>query len=191
MEQMIYKLNLPPLEKCILDGVVDQYFKKNNDAHYIKVNPVKVFIPQILSLKNLHWNTLLIFLRKSATPGPPHTDNVDPENITTWGINWIYNGFGTMEYWDPKDYSLLERKFVMDQQDFPTFHIEPKTSPDLKYLLKPGAYLVNTSMIHRPTGFQNRYCVSLRSSTYQIPWSSVVELFDDMIIRSNINLPVT
>lgn len=190
MEQMVYKLNLPPLEECILEGVREHYFKENNEAHYIKVDPVGFFKPDILSLKNLSWNTILIFLRKSARPGPPHTDNVNPEHITTWGINWIYNGFGTMEYWDPRDYSSSERKYVLDQQDFPTFHVEPKTPPKLKYLMRPGAYLVNTSMIHRPIGFQNRYCVSLRSTTYQTPWYEIVKLFDDIIIHDKINLPV-
>jgi hypothetical protein len=69
---------------------------------------------------------------------------------------------------------------VVDKHGYSTLHAIPSMPADLKYILKPGAYLVNTSMIHRATGFQKRYCVSYRATGKSFSWGEVINVFDDL-----------
>jgi len=180
MEQMIYSLNLPQLSECILEGVDEKYFKRNNVTHYAGVNPKKIFKPEYQSIKQINWDTVLIFYRKSGDSSPTHTDLMDMTN-TTWAINWIYKGVGLMEFWELEDFEKENVQFYQDSQGYSTYRCTPTKLPRLKYFLTPGAYLVNTTKVHRATSFQDRYCVSLRSNIIHLNWNDVVDLFKDMI----------
>ena len=187
MEPMIYKLNLPQLPECILDGVEERYFKDNADPHYIGVEPDKIFKPEYLILKNFNWFKVLIFYRNFGTSCPIHTDTANTRE-TVWGINWIYKGQGLMEYWELEDFEPQNIKYYVDNLGFPTFRcFKPTKSPRLRYFLNPGAYLVNTTKVHRATSFKNRYCVSYRSTTTLISWNNIVDQFSDVIVD---NLPI-
>lgn len=188
MEQLIYKLDLPPFQECILEGIDDKLFHLNHENHYIKMNPEDVFKPEFLTFKNFKWIVVLIFLLKSNTSGPVHMDNTDPKKFTDWGINWIYKGYGIMEYWNLNNLKSEDTKYVVDRkQGPPLFHYTPTTPPDARYILKPGVYLVNASTPHRATGIQDRYCVSYRSNTRTVPWCDIIDMFKDVIINEKIN----
>lgn len=178
---MIYKLNLPQLSECILEGIAEKYLFDNNENSYAWVEPKKIFKSEYLHIKDLNWTEVLIFFKKNSKPGIPHTDNSDPNKITTWGINWIYNGIGLMEYWNFDDFPKENVKFVLDKHGYGTYHCLPAIPPRSKYILKPGAYLVNTSMVHSAIGNPGRYCVSYRTTGRSFSWGEIVNLFDDLI----------
>lgn len=178
---MIYRLNLPPLSECILENVAEQYLINDEIYRYSFCEPEKFFKSEYLTIKNLPWAEVLIFSRTEKRPGIPHTDNVDPYQLTSWGINWIHGGIGVMEYWEPNDFPPENIKFMIDKHNYHIFHYIPNRPARLKYVLKPGAYLVNTSMVHRATGFGNRHCVSYRAPGKSYTWNGVINLFDDLI----------
>jgi hypothetical protein len=183
MEPMIYKLNLPQLPECILDGVEEKYLCNDIKHHNNSVLPPNFLKSEYLTLGGFHWKEVLIFYRKDSAAPLAHTDNIDPNNITTWGINWIYKGFGLMEYWYLEDFERENVKESIYRSSSAIFHCNPTTPPRLKYLLTPGAYLVNASNAHRATGFSHRYCISYRSTTDRIPWNNIVSHFRDLIIN--------
>lgn len=182
---MIYKLNLPLLSECILDGVAERYLQPRGEQVYDQVIPYDFFKPEYLSLKNLNWTGILIFSKN--TPGFIHTDTDDPKSMTMWGINWIYNGFGIMEYWNYDNFKEEDKQYVVDEHSFPTFRFVTNHPPSLRYFMKPGAYLVNASAVHRATGINNRFCVSYRTSDVYTPWSNIIKMFDDLIDPSFIS----
>jgi hypothetical protein len=182
MEHMIYRLDLPQLSECILDGVDDEYFKDNAETHYREAKPNKIFKPEYLKIKNFNWLAVLIFYRNFGASTPVHTDTADMSN-TVWGINWIYKGPGLMEYWELDDFESENIQYFEDSLNYPTFRCIPTTPPRLRYFLKPGAYLVNTTKPHKATSFKNRYCVSYRSTTATTPWGEIVDYFSDLIIH--------
>ena len=181
MEQLIYRLNLPPLEECILDGVKEKYFNDHSNPYYISIRPQTFFKSEYLTLKNLNWEGILIFFRKHNMIGKLHTDTVDFDQ-TIWGINWIYNGCGLMEFWNMNQFEEKDIHFCIDSQGFHTYQFNESIPPNVKYFLKPGAYLVNTTGPHRATGIGNRYCISYRQGNFQPSWKDVVDLFKDLIV---------
>jgi hypothetical protein len=187
MEHMIYELNLPQLSECIVDGVDKKYFPEGNKTHYTRLNPKEIFKTEYRSLKNLPWDTVLVFYRQPGQSCPAHSDVGNMES-SAWGINWIYKGTGIMEYWDLEDFEKDKVQFYEDSLGYSTFRCIPTKPPRLKYILKPGAYLVNTTKIHRATSFQDRYCVSYRTEFLDIPWNEVINLFKDLIVDKNTNL---
>jgi hypothetical protein len=187
MEPQIYKLNLPPLEDCILDGVDEKYFNIKNAQDYIKVDPILLFKEEYLKLNNLKWDKTLIFFKSSKKPGVPHTDAVDFK-LTTWAINWIYKGFGIMDYWKLCDFESKYIKFVIDKQGYETFNCKATKPPRIRYFLRPGAYLVNTTNVHSATGLGPRFCVSYRTSIIETNWKDIVEIFKEQIVEEKISL---
>lgn len=187
MDHMIYELSLPQLSECILDNVEKKYFPRGNETHYSRLNPVDILKPQYRSLKNLPWDTLLVFYRQTGQSCPAHSD-VGNMNSTAWAINWIHRGFGIMEYWELEDFENSNVQFFQDSLGYSTYRCVPTKLPRLKYVLRPGAYLVNTTKIHRATSFQDRYCVSYRTTILDIPWNNVIDMFRDLIVDQNSKL---
>jgi hypothetical protein len=187
MEQLIYKLDLPPFQECILEGIDNKFFHLNHKNHYVIKKPEDIFKPEFLTFKNFKWIAVLIFLLKSNTSNAIHADSAYPKKFTDWGINWIYKGDGLMDYWDLDTLKNEDVKYVVDRQGDPLYHWTTAIPPQARYLLKPGAYLVNTSVPHRATGIQDRYCISYRSDIRTTPWCEIVNIFKDNIIDEKIN----
>ena len=187
---MVYKLNLPPLEDCILDGVDEKYFQRKDNFQYLKVEPKTIFKSNLLTLKNLPWHLVLIFLRKHGDQGLPHIDNTDPKNITTWGINWIYKGHGFMDYWEHEDFNSSDVDSIVDKSASSILVYNQSKPPRIRYQMLPGAYLVNTSKVHNAIGFQTRYAISYRCTVYNIPWEGIIDMFSDLIVEENIAISI-
>lgn len=190
---MIYKLNLPQMSECVLDGVEKRYLNHDTKQHtlddYIYSAPVNEFIkPEYRKLGGFNWREFLIFYRKASTAILAHTDNPDPSTITTWAINWIHKGCGIMEYWYLEDIEKENTKPSKYDATTSIFICKPTTPPRLTYLLPPGAYLVNSSNVHRATGLYERYCVSYRTNIDTIPWSNIVNHFGNLVIGEAITV---
>jgi hypothetical protein len=159
------------------------------------MKPEDIFKPEFLTFKNFNWTDVLIFLLKSNSFGPIHSDNADPKKFTDWGINWIYKGHSLMDYWDLDTLKNEDVKYSVDRpgppkeglSESPLLLWTSTIPPDARYLLKPGAYLVNTSTPHRATAIDDRYCISYRSDVRTTPWCDVVDIFKDIIINEKIN----
>lgn len=193
---MIYKLDLPPLEDCILDDAFNQYIRNNNsnitNDSYRVTRPKSFFKSEYLNLKDLPWSEVLIFLKTGGIPSVTHTDNIHPTNGTSWGVNWIYGGVNLSEYWSLDDFNKEDITFVTNGTSYYSVYHVPSTvrlpAPRLRYILKPGAYLVNTTAVHRITGFQNRYCVSYRATGKRLSWDQVTGMFSDLIVNKDLSL---
>lgn len=198
MEQLIYQLDLPDISQCVLDGVTEQYFLNNLSPYHITVNPREFFKPEYLTIMDIRWAKAFIWLRNAGVPGKIHTDRSNRSLV--WGINWIHRGYGLMEYWD---YDNFDSRSMIAEREDDSNHLVYTFKPDVPanqtYLLPPGAYLVNTVMPHRATGFQHRHCVSYRSDTWMtrfkkdkitdmttLGWSDVVGMFERLILDNDL-----
>ena len=185
---MIYKLNLPQLPECILDGVEEQYLLDKLDYYINSVLPFSFFKPEYLTLGGFNWTNVLIFYKKDSADSIAHTDNMNPNIMTNWGINWIYKGCGIMEYWYLEDFEKENVTITNFEFASAIYTCKPTTPPRLKYFLTPGAYLVNGSNAHRATGIDHRYCVSYRTDINTVSWSNIVNHFDNLVIGEAIKL---
>lgn len=198
MTPLIYQLNLPPLTDCILDQANEIHFNKTFSDHSVLLEPTQIFKTEFLKYDNIKWSKAFVFKKTNGIPGELHMDNIK-DNLV-WGINWIYGGYGLMEYWDKDDFKITENDFIR-RKKYQVFTFTPTIKPRYVYFLPPGVYLVNSTKPHRATGFQNRYCVSYRSDMWshkiekfksnkfhRIVWEDVVELFQDKIIDNDLSI---
>jgi len=182
MKQLVYKLNLPPLEECILDGTLERYFPDDNKNSYNLVKAADLFKSEYLNMGSFQFNRVLIFYTNDiTTPKTIHTDTNYPKYITEWGINWIYKNDGILEFWDFEKIEKENITYVSDKHQYSTFHYNPTTLSDITYQMPPGPYLVNASVPHRASSYRSRYCASLRSTVNTLSWDSIVYQFKDFI----------
>ena len=189
---MIYKLNVPLLSECLLDGVEAKLLKPGSWPFFKRAFPVDFFKPEYLVLNNIEWDNVLIFRKQSGVPSPLHSDTSRP-GATYWGINWIHNGDCLMEYWDLADFpeeSVFNVPGLLNKPDAVRLFMKPPGPPKLEYFLKPGAYLINATVPHRATAFGDRYCISYRPTTADTPWNEIVNKFQNLIIDYNFERPL-
>lgn len=206
MEQLIYRLNLPSLSDCLANGVKDQYFNSDlKSYHNGLINPKSFLKKEYQIINNIPLTNIMIWKRIDEIPGLPHTDMANKSLV--WAINWIENGYGLMEYWDVDEINSENIKVIhpWDEKNRPentnysVYVFETLKPAKWVYFLSPGAYLVNTTQIHRATGFKERYCVSCRSDRWinnfkhlnldqlkNIKWNSIVDIFRDKIIDTDL-----
>jgi len=192
MNDMIFKLNLPMLDECVLDNVHKDYLNNSNIPYHSGIlNSSSIFKKEYQVINDIKFTNVIIWGRKDNYPGLSHTDSGD--NTLKWAINWIHGGSGIMEYWDFDNVDGAS-KVCQEKSDYLVKLFETSKPANLVYFLTPGVYLVNTSAVHRATGFNSRYCVSLRSKNWMskfkhlplhqlstIKWINVVDIFRDKI----------
>lgn len=187
-----YQLKLPSIDKVLkksFKGFVDEDPKAFNYQYLLNVN--EIFKPKWLKYKGFTFDRALFF-RKDNHIGKIHTDipvawtDTEWEQCTPWGITWVWDGPGTMEYWEFED---LEKNYVTTgSHNLPTGQVwtfRGDTPPRKIYHQLPGnVYLVNGRMPHRATGWNARKVVSLRTleDHNMLSWSDIVELFQDVIV---------
>ena len=180
MNELVYKLDLPPLTGILTDFAKDSLFNETKDRTYRYVDPTSCVKPEWLTFNNYNWDTSLLFY-KNNTSSNIHIDGkkllTEQHNFANWGINWIHNGNCIMEYWLIEDVDVLPRT-IKDIH----YRCETNKSSYRTYQISEGAYLVNTSYPHKVTGFSNRYAFSLRDSRYSQTWDTVVNNFKNYII---------
>lgn len=184
---LVYQLNLPPAKDIFIES-----FKGFNDDDKIMNYQFRMDLNNILksewtTFKNLSWDHLLYF-KKLNTEGRIHTDiglNTKP-NDTPWGITWVFEGDGLLEYWNLENVSESEMSTGSDNNNTKGVVriYTPLATADKSYkLLCDKCYLVNGRYPHKATGFSGRKVISLRSShIFHLPWEDIVNMFEDIII---------
>lgn len=177
MEEFVYKLKLPPLSEILIDPSLILTDRIPRKAIHAK----DIVKPEWLYWNKMYWNHCVYFFRSFGLEDRSniHIDNGN-KNFTVWGINWVNNGYGTMEYWRANQIEFVEN-FVL-QDSTPILRCMT-TQPAYKtYNMYPGAYLINSTLPHRATGYNNRFVLSLRSSvSYKLSWTEVVNKFENYI----------
>ena len=185
MLEYVYKLNLPLLEEIVVPGIVETLFQPSDKFIYTTYAPTAIIKPEFLNIKGINWDyTAIHFHKTNGTVGRIHCDHHDPKNTLVAAINWIYDGVGTLDYWEFDE--LPSSVDGIDSQNAKVTYWEKTTDlpPPKKYIMPKGAYLVNASTPHFPVGWGNRHVISLRSTFLMSKtWSYVVDLFSDLIIK--------
>jgi hypothetical protein len=174
MLEFIYKLNLPTLDQILTDQGKSEFLSKRNKVFYKQYKPAGLIKPEWLTWQGFEWD-LIVFFYKDNFKGVIHSDGSN-----TWGINWIYNGWGTMEYWSVEDISM--GPVAPDDIGSPRSVCTSNNGPCKVYTTNPGVYLTNACQPHLATGYDGRYALSLRCTTKAMPWQKTVDIFRDLII---------
>lgn len=177
MLELVYKLNLPPLQSIIKEdsGVLESKKK------YCIYKSSEIIKPEWTFWNNLNFDNAVSFYRSSGNDDSSgiHTDH-HTENALPWAVNWIYGGNGTLEFWLPEQIEKREWKLnKTDNNSSAKVPIITTSQPAYKtYVQTPGAYLTNTSFPHRAKGWDSRLAISIRASAnFSMPWEEVVEKF--------------
>jgi hypothetical protein len=175
----IYQLNLPSLQQVLKEGAMDKIYSQQKSI--VTIKPVDFFETDIQQLKNLDWDSGIIFKKYPTYVGPIHSDGSDRSFI--WGINWITGAPGGMRYWST-NYS---KKLVIDSVGNTRVDIKTSDPADKDYNTEPDkVYLVNASIPHSAynSSFTTaRYAITIRASQHGFTtWQQVVDLFSDLII---------
>ena len=179
MNEFVYRLNLPPLTDVLLNKDI-LYNEEKYDTIYRQLT-TDCIKPEWLTFNNYNWNSVLYFYKNNSS-GIIHLDRNDrshlPHNPCVWGINWIYNNNGIMEYWPIED---ILHQTLDTRSKYITVCYSDK-EPHRTYHMTEGAYLVNASLPHKATGESKRRALSLRDTTCNETWDEVVDKFKNYII---------
>lgn len=186
--EQVYELNLPSFYEVIREDFSG--FRKVDAANdYLAgKNLSSILKPEWLHFHGFKWNSFRYF-KKNDISGSIHTDLDSKEdfdkNKCMWGINWIFNGSGTIDFWHWKNVNCIGN--VVGPANSPNMLNVPKfvttVKPDFSYTtLKNKVYLINSSLPHKATGVANRCAFSLRTDDISNDWKTIVEKFKSYII---------
>lgn len=185
----IYELTLPPISEVFLDNFSGFNDDPNTKYSYFhSLNVKDVFKPEWLNFLGFDWR-MYGYWKKDNHSGIIHTDSfIDnitaSPDVTTWGINWVWDGDGKMEFWDWENVELIPQPVRMEKTNgkssSPTY--TTSCNPDKVYdMTQNKAYLVNATYPHRPSGYNNRKVIALRVINFDQPWESIVKKFEGYI----------
>ena len=174
MLEFMYRLNLPPLDEILTDQGKAELLIGKDATLYSQHHPKDLLKPEWLTWAGIEWD-FVNFFYKNSYQGIIHVDGPG-----VWGINWIYNGHGTMEYWLPEDVEQLPAEY--DNIGSRRSECTAKADPIKVYTTLPGAYLTDASFPHRPSGYNGRYAFSLRCYSKNISWQEAVDKFKHLMI---------
>jgi hypothetical protein len=183
MHEYVYTLNLPTIDEILLPGKYQELFiPSSSDRKHSFVDPQQCLLEKYRTFKHFKWNFGLLFYKANGKEGIIHSDSRYILPTASWGINYILGGTGILKYYD---YSQLsEPKIVPDTIGIITPHYKnPNVAPIKTYTMPPGVYLVRTDTPHAASGYGQRYCLSLRSTSHQNEqWETIVDEFTHYII---------
>lgn len=189
MSEYVYKLDLPSLPEILLDNVHDEIF---SEIPYLKSGSVwRHLKPEWYTLNEIRWTIWSIFYRdiklNNESQSFIHSDTpINSEsNALCWAINFIWNGYGEMNYWLPDNLTMFKLSYDTKNIDIIGYNNPMNVSPIKSYHLEPGAYLVNIELPHKAYGYNKRYNFSLRSHEKQainMLWPDAVNHFSNLII---------
>lgn len=182
MLELLYKLNLPELPLVIKE---DSNILESKQKFCVYDESSKIIRPEWVSWNNMNFNRAVSFYRNDGDKDRTdiHTDH-HIENVLPWAINWVYGGYGTIQYWLPEQIEKSDYRFYASYNNSgATFPSMTSTQPPYKtYVQTPGAYLINTAVPHRAKGWNSRLVVSIRDiNNFSMPWEEVVEKFKKYI----------
>ena len=173
-QEYMYKLDLPPLDQILSDEGKAELLVGDQAAMYKQYHPRELVKPEWLNWAGIEWDFVNFFYKNN------HTGVIHVDGRRVWGINWIYNGYGVMEYWRPEDVNeLVEEGDIIGSSRIVCI---PNKDPVKVYTTLPGAYLTNAEIPHRPSGFDGRYAFSLRCRNKRITWNDAVANFQHLFI---------
>lgn len=196
MEQ-VYELNLPSFYEIINASFkgfenLDEQDKKYK--YLFDYNLTDILKPEWLTFLGFKWRSYRYF--KKSGPGSIHTDLSDLKMVESyrlhgrpcfWGINWVFNGSGTIKFWEYKNLHYIGNTIGSDNN--PKLGVVPKffplSKPDYQYdNLENHVYLTNASLPHVAEGFNKRCVFSLRADNINLnyTWEEAVDKFKDYII---------
>ena len=173
-QEYMYKLDLPPLDEILSDEGKETLLIGGEHTMYKQYHPKGLVKPEWLNWAGIEWDFVNFFYKNNYT-GTLHVDG-----RRAWGINWIYNGYGVMEYWRPEDVDELPEE--IDNIGSTRHVCIAKKNPVKIYTTLPGAYLTNAEIPHRPSGFNGRYAFSLRCRYGKITWEDAIARFQHLFI---------
>jgi hypothetical protein len=176
MSEFIYKLDLPQLDEILSDEGKAELLVGAEKPMYKQYHPKNLVKPEWLTWAGIEWDFVNFFYKNNHT-GILH---VDGHGAGLWGINWIYNGYGIMEYWRPED--VEESPPEYDHLGSKLSKCTTNKDPFKIYEILPGAYLTNAEIPHRPSGFNGRYAFSLRCYANRLTWDQAVNKFQYLFI---------
>ncbi len=172
--EYMYKLDLPPLAEILSDEGKAELLVGNETQLYKQYHPKEVLKSEWLNWAGIEWDFVNFFYKNN------HTGVIHVDGRRVWGINWIYNGYGTMEYWRPEDVDeLVENGDMIGSSRILCI---PNKDPVKIYTTLPGAYLTNAEVPHRPAGFNGRYAFSLRCRYGKMTWEDAIAKFQHLFI---------
>jgi hypothetical protein len=193
MLEYVYKLNLPPVTEYFKDTVdnmedllTDTGSEDPNRWYKGPKNIQTMFNP--ITLKGLRLNKFLLFFKTEGSTGPVHVEDLfyikEANEPCQWAINWVYQGHGTTEYWNTDHVNSGVHVKNTATNTAQLFDCVPTVAtPDKTYHMQaPNAYLVNTSVPHRVTGYDNKYTFSLRPQRLTLTWNQVVSILQEYIV---------
>lgn len=169
----MYKLDLPPLDQILTDKGKADLLTGKDVSLYSQHHPAGLIKPEWLNWEGIEWNFVNFFYK------PDRVGMIHVDGPGVWGINWIYNGYGTMEYWRPEDVTILEAEY--DEVDSKRSECLSDKPPIKVYSTMPGAYLTNAFTPHRASGRMGRYAFSLRCYNTSITWDEAVLKFQHLM----------
>ena len=179
--EYVYKLNLPPLNMILREDVVDRYERSYDHPKFTTHDPSELLKPEFLSINGFEWDLAIDFYKPTNYTGIVHIDISDTTQCA-WGINWIYNASGAINYWHSENISPT-RLVPAAAGGKPLWNYPTDIPYDISYHMEPGVYLVNASIPHQPVSFGSRHCISVRcTSSYNLLWENVVDKFSDYIL---------
>lgn len=143
-----------------------------------------IVAPEFVDYRGLQWSHLIYF-KKQNISGSIHIDNTHlDDGKTLWGVNWVLDGHGIMEYWNQDAVTTVG--VTAGSLNREEFGIVPKfvttNPPNHRFILKKNhVYLINASVPHRAIGLGNRRLLSLRSHHWHWSWHEVVQRFLDQL----------
>ena len=181
MTEFVYQLKLPPINDMLLNGIADQVLTVSNEFKYKTLSAKSIIKPECLEINGFTFNGAAMFHKVNGELGRIHRDTADP-SITVWAINWVYSGFGRLDFWDESDLVGEEVAERVDEQGHLNIQYKSMLPARKTYMMySPNAYLVNTTEIHRPVGWGSRWVISLRAGIVDVSWDNIVEKFKDLI----------
>lgn len=182
--EYVYKLNLPSVTE-ILTSTAELKLSHNPSNPVVELFQTQEIIkPSWLTFNNCRWTTIVYFYKPTNFVGRIHHDTDKPGEMP-WAINWIWGGTGVLNYYLPKN--IPPPRTLINHLEYPVSEYaglgNNQYQPDKKYIMTPGAYLVNATLPHQPSSLGQRHCWSMRSNeNYNLDWSDVVDKFSNYIV---------
>ena len=174
--EYVYKINTPLISKIIPEIDLIKLKCKLPGPHSFSVD---IMAPEYRNWLGIRWDNVLIFYKENGyCPKVAHIDSVDSIYNKTWGINFHYGGNGILEIYKNEDVTEIPIKSFGNSKNCVI-----NGGPIKTYYMSEGAHLVFNALPHRATGFQQRFCVSLRcEKMYDRDPEEILNIFKDFIV---------
>jgi hypothetical protein len=202
MNELVYKLNYPELKTVFTenflfkllntDEIVKNSILQKIHNEYVRFSDtVDIIKSDFRTHDSYVFDEVEVFLKINGYRGILHRDSVH-DYRSPWGINWVIEGTGIMEYYDESQLTvrltsagtILTKNRTNGYSRYYTSRSGNEMIPMARYVMNPGVYLINGAIPHVASGMGHRIVISARSSKdYNLSWDTVVSRFHDKISK--------